>query len=286
MPILQKKEDDIVVMGMGLMGASLAYDLMGVYKKRRIIGYSRSTTKIRQAVKKKIITCGDTDPSVCFQHASMVIIATPVGAIKDAMMTIEKYGRKGVVVTDVGSTKKEIVQWADTQKFTRVRYVGSHPLAGSHKTGMEHVMPGLYKNAVCVVTPTTKSHSSAVAQVKALWQKVGSKVVMLAPQRHDALLAASSHFPHVLAYALVSETAKHMPDAFAFAGTGFKDTTRIAESGADIWCDIVSSNKEHVLKRSKGMIRELERLNHIIEKDDRKRLIAYFEKARKVRGGL
>jgi prephenate dehydrogenase len=167
-----------------------------------------------------------------------------------------------------------------------VSFVGSHPLAGSDKSGMENAITGLYKDEVCFVTPGRTSSASKVREVARLWKSVGARGIMMEAAMHDRLLAASSHFPHVLAFALLNATKRDSPQALDFVGSGFKDTTRIGASAADIWCDIIVSNKENILRKNKGMIDELRRVQAIIASGDTNKIKHYLVAAKKTRDAL
>jgi prephenate dehydrogenase len=282
----EKKNHDIVIVGLGLMGASLACDLKKKVGKSRIVALSRSQAKIRKALKEGIIGRGTTKVKTAFAHARMIVIATPVRTITHFVDLAEQYAPRGVIVTDVGSTKKNIVAWADKRNFSAVTFIGSHPLAGSDKGGMENAIAGLYNDEVCFITPGRTSPAEKVRAVARLWKSVGARVIMMDAAMHDRLLAASSHFPHVLAFALLNATKRNSRQALSFVGNGFKDTTRIGASAADIWCDIIVSNKENILRENREMIVELKRVQTIIARGDTIKLKRYLSEAKKVRDAL
>ncbi|MFC1809506.1 prephenate dehydrogenase [Candidatus Omnitrophota bacterium] len=277
------KNTDIVVVGLGLMGASLALALQRCFRGKDIVALSRTSKKIRAALKKRIITWGSTDPKIAFANASMIVIATPVRTIKNFITLAEKHAPQGTIVTDVGSTKNEIVDWVAKKTFKNIVFVGSHPLAGSDKSGMNNAVKDLYKGEVCFVTPGTSISSKCTKAVVAFWEKIGSRVVVMNASMHDRLLAASSHYPHLLAFALVNATKRHCKQAINFVGTGFKDTTRIAASEPNIWYDIIASNKKNILRKNKEMIEELRRVNDLIRRGDAKKIKNYLSRAKEIR---
>ncbi len=280
------KRQDIVIVGLGFMGGSLACDLSKKLGKRRIVALSRSRAKINEAVQKGIIGRGSTEVRTAFARACLIIIATPVSTIPYFIKLAERFAPRGVIVTDVGSTKKKIVAWADKQKFSVVTFIGSHPLAGSERSGIENAIRGLYNGEICFVTPGKHAPVTKVRTVKHLWKSVGARVITMDATRHDHLLSASSHFPHMMAFALLNMTRRTSRQALDFVGSGFKDTTRIGASAAGIWCDIFLANKKNVLRKNKEMMHELQRIHTIIAKNDTRKLKQYLTQAKKVRDAL
>ncbi|MBN1493215.1 MAG: prephenate dehydrogenase [Candidatus Omnitrophica bacterium] len=278
--------NDIVIVGLGLMGASLALALQKKMPRGGIVALSRNTRKIKDAVKKRIIGRGTSDPATAFARAAIIIIATPVRTIQRYITLAEKHAPCGTLVTDVGSTKKELVEWADKKKFKNIRFIGSHPLAGSDRSGMHNAVGDLYEREICFVTPGRQTSIVHVRKVNAFWKSVGARVIVIAPALHDKLLAASSHYPHLLAYALMNCMDRTSKTALKYVGAGFKDTTRIAASAPDIWYDIIVSNKKNIVRKNKEMIDELKRVHALIQRADKHAIKQYLTRAKRLRDFL
>ena len=162
-----------VIVGMGLLGGSLAGAIRKRFRGARVIGVSRTPRNLAFAKKKKLIHSGTTDLRQALRNADFVVICTPVNTIARFIQTIDRYAKPGTVVTDVGSTKNAIVRRAAQKKLKRISFVGSHPLAGSHLTGVKHAQPDLFEGAHVFLTPVRASDSKAVHSVKTFWRKIG-----------------------------------------------------------------------------------------------------------------
>lgn len=231
----------IAIVGTGLIGGSLA---MVIKKKRladEVIGVSRHKKSLSLARRKRIIDRGSQDIRIIAQ-ADLVVLATPVKTILQLADKISRIVKKDCVVTDVGSTKEEIVLRLD-KLFPN--YVGSHPLAGSEKRSITHAKSDLFADSLCIITPTRNTNEPALKKVTAFWTKVGAKTILLSPFEHDRILAFVSHLPHAIAFSLIASVPKSY---FRFAASGLKDSTRIAASDSVIWEDIFLSNRKNILK--------------------------------------
>jgi prephenate dehydrogenase len=254
----------VVIIGTGLIGGSLGKALLKKGLAEEVVGICRRQSSLDRAIKEKAFTHGFVNSyEEAIPGADIIFIATPVHTIREVLEKLAcTVDSPDVVVTDVGSTKKEIVEYADSFKDKFV-FVGGHPLAGSEKAGVEFSSPELFKGSVCILTPTIDTPEDSKNKLKGLWEETGAKVVELAPEKHDEYLAFSSHLPHVVAYALAGALEERVP--LSMVATGFKDTTRIAASDATLWSDIFISNRDNVL-------RSIERYKEIlsgIEKDIR-----------------
>ncbi len=234
------KPQNIAILGLGLMGASLALAL----KKRgfpgRISGYARREETRRQALETGMLDAVFADPADAAREADIVVVCVPIWTIAKLAQQIVGALKPGAVVTDVGSTKSELLKtMAAVFKDSAAHFVGSHPIAGSEKTGIEAGDPELYQGRLTVVCP-----SEGAAQISRIWQAVGSEVVEMSPEAHDSMLASTSHLPHMVAAALARSVADGDPSKkAAFCGTGFRDTTRVASGSADMWVDIIDTNR-------------------------------------------
>jgi prephenate dehydrogenase len=275
----------IVIIGTGLIGGSIGKALIRNNLAEEVIGVCRRESSLLRAYKEKAITKGYVDEYVdALNGAEIVFIATPVHTIKK---TLDKLGKiindKRVIVTDVGSTKKEICRYA--AKFAgRFTFIGGHPMAGSEKTGVENSTPDLFKGSVCLLAENKKIEQELFLKLKSLWEALGANVLPITPEKHDRNLAYSSHLPHVIAYALAGTAEKEFPDIMAAAG--FKDTTRIASSDAVIWTDIFMSNREYVLEAIKKYKKVLSKIEKSIRNKNEEELQKHLRDFKKVRDEL
>jgi prephenate dehydrogenase len=187
---------------------------------------------------------------------------------------------RGSLLTDVGSTKARLAHELDELGGDRFRYVGSHPMAGSEKRGVEEAVEGLFEGALCFLTPTPRTDHRALAALMEFWQALGACIRVVDPAEHDRLVAYASHLPHVVAAALVNVTA---PDAIACAGAGFRDTTRVASGDPRLWADVCLYNRDRVLDAVQRFGHEMQVLRDILERSAEAELLAWLESAKAVR---
>ena len=262
------EQQNIAILGIGLMGASLALGL----KKRgftgRILGYARREETRKQALASGVADEVFADPAEAVRAADIVVVCVPIWTIASLAGQIVPALKPGAVVTDVGSTKSELLKTMEPLfKDSAARFVGSHPIAGSEKTGIEAGDPDLYEGRLTIVCP-----SEGALEISDLWKSVGSEVVEMSPEQHDAMLASTSHLPHMVAAALARSVADGDPEKKAdFCGTGFKDTTRVASGSADMWVDIIDTNRaalETELNRFHEELQGLIQILHDGNQDD------------------
>jgi len=263
----------VAIIGTGLIGGSMALAIKKKCLAHQIIGVSRHKNTLIWGKKSHIIDKGSQNLSI-IQDADLVVLATPVNTILKLADIILKFIRKDSIVTDVGSTKKEIVS-----KLSKIfpNYVGSHPLAGSEKRGLTNASTDIFKNSLCILTPTKNTTPKALKKIKNLWNKLGARVIFLSPDTHDRILSFVSHLPHVIAFSLIDI----VPDKYLrFGATGLKDTTRIALSDSRVWVDIFLSNRENMLKSIESFQNNLSRIKSAINKRDERTLIKILKKAK------
>jgi prephenate dehydrogenase len=272
----------VVIVGTGLIGGSVGKALIERRLAGEIVGVCRRGSSAERAVKEKAVTSAVVEEygESCL-GADIVIIATPVDAIKSVMDKLAScVSFSNTVVTDAGSTKRDIVEYA-SRYSDRMRFVGSHPMAGSEKSGVENSRPDMFEGSVCLVTPDKSTSADAQKIVTGLWTALGAKVRVMTPEGHDHGIAFSSHLPHAAAYALAGVLEGKFPP-YIFAG-GFKDTTRIASSDAELWSEIFESNGTNVI----GAIQLYKEKLSVIEEDIRcgrkKDLLEKLDKWRKLR---
>ena len=252
---MASKRPTFLIIGLGLIGGSLALALRKRFPNTRVLGVSREERKIALAKKRKLIQDGSTVLSKMVPSADLIFVCSPVDTIPKIISAIDRWAKPGTIVTDVGSTKEEIVRAVDSKRLKRVHFVGSHPLAGSHLTGIGHARADLFKGSFVFVTPTSRTNRQALRAVSSLWKKLGTSVCVLSPKQHDQIVSQISHLPHAVASLLVQSVDSK---SLRFSGSGFRDTTRIAQGDPRLWTPIFLSNKTN-------LIRDLRRLKQAME---------------------
>jgi prephenate dehydrogenase len=252
--------DRLSIIGVGLLGGSIGLALRSVLNDCEIVGYGHRLETLERARQVGAIDRGTGDLKAAVEGSDLIILCTPVGLFGDILAGMAGGVKPGALVTDVGSTKASIVAAADRSLPAGVRFVGSHPMAGSEKRGVEFARADLFQNALCILTPTERTDPKAVADVEAFWERLGMRTCRMGPDAHDAALAEVSHLPHALAAALVSMQS---PAAMELAGKGFLDTTRIAGGDGGLWRDIFQDNAANTraaIGRLRSQLDEFERL--------------------------
>jgi prephenate dehydrogenase len=271
----------VAIIGMGLIGGSIGKALIELGLAEEVIGVCRRQSSLDRAVSEKSLTKGFVNSyDEALADADIVIIATPVHTIKEVLEALSGCLEKDVLVTDVGSTKKEIAECAGRYKDNFV-FIGSHPLAGSERKGVEFSAADLFKGSVCVITPGDGTDEDHKKKLKGFWEALGAAVMETTPERHDEVLAFSSHLPHVVAFALAGILDGDFPKEMF--STGFKDTTRIASSDAVLWSDIFFSNRDNVLKSITRYKEVLSGIEEDIRAGDREGLKEKLEKFKRLR---
>jgi prephenate dehydrogenase len=240
----------LAVIGVGLIGGSVALALKRAAAVDRVIGVGRSRANLDAAIACGAIDAIEPDPATAAAQADAVLVATPVGQIGAVFRAIAPALRTDAVVTDGGSTKQDVVAAARAHLGAALsRFVPAHPIAGAEHSGVAAARADLYDARNVVLTPLSETDADAVERVDALWSACRARVSRMSPAEHDATFATVSHLPHVLAYALVDSIVSR-PDAarlFRFAAGGFRDFTRIASSAPEMWRDICLANRDALL---------------------------------------
>jgi len=276
------KFNKIAIIGVGLIGGSIALACKRKKMAKEIVGVCRHKESLRRAKKLGVIDCGTLNPKDAACDADLVILTVPIRQIAKIVKTISPYLKKGCLVTDAGSTKSEVVKALDKILPSNVGFVGAHPLAGSEKRGAPQARVDLFKGAICILTKTKKTKPGTLKKISSFWRELGCSVKVRNPQEHDKIVAFISHLPHLAASQLV-KTAKGSLD---FASTGFCDTTRIASSDAEIWTDIFLTNKKFLIRAVDNYIKNLQSVKKLIHKQSVKALSLDFKKTKKLRDGL
>lgn len=279
----------MVVVGVGLIGGSLA---MAGRKKgivKEITGFGRRAANLKEAVRLKVIDNYTHDISKAVRDADLIVVATPVGSLERCIRQMIPGLKQGAIVTDVGSVKGRLVSRIDGLLPRGVFFIGGHPIAGKEKSGVKAAASGLFEGTRCILTPSSKTNPTALKKISALWKAVGAEVILMDPMLHDKALGAVSHLPHIAAFSLVNTVAgiKEEGNNFiSFSGGGFKDFTRIAASSPEMWRDIFLYNRENIIAMINKYQKNLDKIKRYIKNGDGRGLIKEFEKARAVRERL
>jgi prephenate dehydrogenase len=226
------------------------------------------------------------EPAVAVDGADLVVLCTPVGMFTEVAASMKPGLTKGSLVTDVGSVKGSLVSELEVLMPDAVHFIGSHPIAGGDKSGIDEARKDLFSGARCVVTPTPKSDGDALKAICALWRSVGGRVEVMDPFLHDEIFALVSHLPHLVAYALVNTVGSINPGRIDYSGGGFRDTTRIAMSSPELWRDISMFNRDNLLKVLEVFRYDLGRIERCVEENDWEGLEKEFARAQQLRSGM
>lgn len=275
--------DKVAILGVGLIGASVALAIREQGLCKTIYGYGRTEDNLHRAKQLGIIDAYSIDPAVASQEADLIVLATPVGVLKKIAGEIRGSIKPGALVTDAGSVKGSLVYEIESCIPAGAYYIGSHPITGSDKSGIAEAKAGLFNKALCIITPTKDSDKEASQKIAELWSALGGKVEFVDPYEHDRIYAAVSHLPHVIAYTLVNTLKDFNADYIKYAGQGFKDTTRIAASSPELWRDITISNKANLVKLLDILRVNISTIEKLLETGDAIGLEKEFSKAQELR---
>ena len=256
----------LAIVGVGLLGGSVAKAARSGSLARRIVGVGRDPERLRPAVDDGTLDAAVTELDAGVREADVVLLAAPVLAIEGLLERVWRAAPDGALVTDVGSTKRNIVRAAERLAATRsLAFVGSHPLAGSEQAGYRVARADLFRGATVVVTPTEKTELAALKKITELWEALGARVTALDPETHDRTVAAISHLPHLIACALVDGAGRVEPAALELAARGFRDTTRIAAGDPDMWTEIFLANRDALTAGIEAFREALADLQRVID---------------------
>ena len=257
---------ELAIVGVGLLGGSVAKAARLGGLARRIVGVGRDPERLRPAVDDGTLDTAVTDLEAGVREADVILLAAPVLAIEGLLERVWGAAANGALITDVGSTKRNIVRMAERLAVTRpLAFVGSHPLAGSEQAGYRVARADLFRGATVVVTPTEKTELAALKTTTGLWEALGARVTSLDPETHDRTVAAISHLPHLIACALVDGAGRVEPGALEFAARGFRDTTRIAGGDPDMWTEIFLANRDALTAGIEAFRQALGDLQRVID---------------------
>lgn len=280
------KINRILVIGLGLIGGSLAKALKRKQFATLIAGFDMSPDEVRQGLELDVIDEGFNELAACVPIADLIVLAVPVKATHQVLEQIKPLLSSHTIITDVGSTKANVVAAArDVFGTIPSGFIPGHPIAGSEKSGVIASDDQLFVKHKIILTPLPESDPSAVQQVARMWQATGAEVLQMAVERHDEVLAATSHLPHILAFSLVDTLAREQDstEIFRYAAGGFRDFTRIAASDPTMWHDICIANKQQLLNQIDNFTAGLAELRTAIEHTDSQAMTGVFTRAKAAR---
>ncbi|MEZ5405043.1 MAG: prephenate dehydrogenase [Verrucomicrobiia bacterium] len=258
----------VAILGAGLLGSSLALAMKRHRLAKNIVLWTRRSEIIAQLHSKQIGDSATTDIQEAVTSAQLVIFSTPIGIMPTLAQTCLPYVTLDTLITDVGSVKASVVETLEKIFDSHALFVGSHPMAGSDKTGFEHATETLFDDAACFITPTQKTSPTAQQKITEFWTILGCRIKILLPDHHDQLVAAISHLPHLLASLLVNTvTSHHTADALEWVGGGFRDGTRVALGSPNMWNEILSQNRNAILKAIQNFRHHLDQTEHLLQQN-------------------
>jgi len=276
----------LAIIGVGLIGGSLARAVRQAGGCTEVIGCGRNISHLKKAVSLGVIDRFETDVAATVKDADMVVVAVPLGAMATVFKQVSLHLSPDASITDVGSAKSSVVRDARACLGERISsFVPGHPIAGTEKSGVEASFADLYKGHCVILTPLAETSPTALQRVITLWKFTGAEVVEMEPRHHDEVLAATSHLPHVLAYSLVDTLARsdQGEEIFRFAAGGFRDFTRIASSDPVMWRDVCLANRDAILEILAKFSGDLEQLVQAINKGDGDYILKVFSQAKQQR---
>lgn len=276
----------LAIIGLGLIGGSLARALRAAGAVEHISGYDIDPEQRRAALELGVVDSAPDSAVAAVQGADLVVLAVPVMETAAALAALRPALGADAVMTDVGSTKCSVIEAvAATLGEVPANYVPGHPIAGTEKSGVAASFDSLFRGRRVILTPHARMSAQAGQRVQAMWEAVGAQVEHMPPAHHDEILAATSHLPHVLAYALVDMLARmeSEQELFAYAAGGFRDFTRITSSSPKMWLDITCANRAALIPLIENYVDALNNLRDAIRDDDQQRVLDVFTHARGAR---
>ena len=274
------------ILGVGLLGASFSLALKKTGICSEVTGFGRSRENLERAKNRGILDAVASDPASACSDADLVILAAPAGSFVELIKQARPSFKQGAVITDVGSVKGDLVRELELLMPPGVHFIGSHPIAGSDRSGIDAAHAGLFCDALCIVTPTERSDPSALKHVMDLWSGLGSKVMVMPPAQHDRVYAAVSHLPHLVAFAMVNTVSDIDRSFLSYCGQGFRDMTRIAASSPDIWTDISLLNRQNLIEMIALFRENLNRMESHLKAADADELRKEFIRASTARESI
>ena len=281
--------DRLAIIGVGLIGSSLALALKQAGAVRQVIGYGRNLENLEKGIELGVIDSLATTVADCVRGADVIVVAVPLGAMRQVFAELKASSGRDAVITDVGSAKGSVVAAAREELGDLwSRFVPGHPIAGTEKSGVEAGFASLYQGRRVILTPLEQTDADAVEVIDDMWQHCGAIMEYLSVEHHDKVLAATSHLPHMLAYALVHHLSNlnDHEEIFRYAAGGFRDFSRIASSDPVMWRDVCLANSDALVTLIDQYQQELERIASAIRDGDADELLKLFGRAKSERDSL
>jgi len=277
----------ICIIGCGLIGSSLARAIKKNNLAEKIVSSNRSDAANKKVIELKIVDDSSSDTKKMVEGSDLVVIATPLSSYENLISKIKNSLKIGVILTDVGSVKENIINLIEKNIPESISWIASHPIAGTEESGPEAGFSELFQNRWCILTPSKKAKEKDINLLQTFWEKVGSKVDIMQAKQHDYILSITSHIPHLIAYNIVN-TSLNIQDEkesaiVKYSAGGLRDFTRIAASNPIMWRDVFIQNKKNTSKMIDLFIKNLEDLKKAIENEDGKKLEQIFTKTKKIR---
>ena len=279
----------LAVVGVGLIGGSLALALKAAKAVGEVIGIGRGLANLEKAFDLGVVDRIEQDPRAGVADADLVFLATPVRSLESVAAVIAPSMKPGAVLTDGGSVKAEVVRAIEPLMPAGVHFVPGHPIAGTEKSGAEAAFATLYQGKRCILTPTEATNPAALDLVKRVWEKAGSEVVLMDVEKHDRILAAISHLPHMVAYSLVNSVGsydRYPENILDYSAGGFRDFTRIASSDPTMWRDIAMTNREALVEMMENFEACFAELKKDVRDGDGEKLFEFFMRSKKSRDAI
>ena len=274
----------ITIIGVGLIGGSLAKAIKENNLAKVVFGFGRDLNRLEEAQKANVIDQFSTNLKDAINDSDIVIIATPVGSFQEILSEIKPFLTSKIVISDVGSTKTNIASIVSQTLGDYSNYfIPAHPIAGKEKSGFEASESNLFNNRKVIITPLETSSPDSINLIQKMWEGTGADVDFMSPESHDELLGMTSHLPHMLAFSLVNYLISKNPSASIYAAGGFKDFSRIASGDAVMWRDICIQNKDQIIDHIRGYQKTLNSLVDAIENENSDELDLLFTSAKKTR---
>jgi prephenate dehydrogenase len=274
------------LVGVGLLGGSLGLALKRRQLADSVTGFVRRAASVAECEGLGAVYPATRDLRRAIEGAELIVLCTPIGRMRPLVMQMLPVLEAGAILTDVGSVKGSVVRDLESLAAQAgAHFVGSHPMAGSEKTGVAAARADLFVKAVCVITPTRNSNQGAVRKVEQLWRSVGARLLRLTPQAHDDLVSRSSHLPHVVAAELANLVLgpRQPKEQGLLCANGFRDTTRIASGSPEMWRDIAMANRENLSRALSSFMDDLRAFRRALKRGDEQAISAFFERARQRR---
>lgn len=273
----------VSIVGVGLIGASIGQALLRRRLADDVIGIARRQTTLRAARRVNAVTHTTIDLARGVAEAELVVVCTPVATIPEMVRQTAEHCPEGTLITDAGSTKAAIAAALDNNLPRGCRFLGSHPLAGSEKTGPSYSDPNLFEGKVTIITPTKNTRAEDFDTLEEFWTGLGSVVVRMTPEEHDEAVGMTSHFPHLVAALLAGVLPERW---FRFTGTGFLDTTRVAAGDVELWKQILLQNRHNLARYCQTFVQELQKVAQALRDGDERIIEEILMRGKKNRDAL